>query len=239
MTSTSMLSWLPADAKKRRWLAVALLVLLIGLISAAVAVPAVLLHRHYDESIAKYSRQVSTQTAFNATRPRLTEKLEALKSRDVRKLFLKGTSSALALAELQEIVRVSIELNGGRVVGSSAPGNAPKEDGAYRQVASTFTLAANNVNLRRVLYALETKEPYLYIDTLTITASVPSAWRPAPNITEPEMIIQLEVHAFALRPPSELTPSAAGQADAGATSAPNPARVRTPDMAPPPKGRAP
>ena len=238
MTSTSMLSWLPADAKKRRWLAVALLVLLIGLIGAAVAVPAVLLHRHYDESIARYSRQVSTQTAFNAMRPRLTEKLELLKSRDVRKLFLKGTSSALALAELQETVRATVELNGGRVVGSSTPGNAPKEDGAYRQVATAFNLAANNVNLRRVLYALETKEPYLYIDTLSVTAAVPSAWRPAPNVAEPEMNIQLEIHAFALRAPSELTPPVAGQADAGATSAPNPAKARTADAPAQTKGGA-
>ena len=232
-----MPAWLPADQKKRRSLAIALLVLVLGAVIAAVAVPTVLLHRHYDESIAKFSRQVSTQTAFNALRPRLTQKLELLKSRDVKKLFLKGTSSALASAELQELVRATIEASGGRVNQSSVSPNAPKDDGPYRQAAATFNFSANNVNLRRVMYALESKEPYLYIDTLAITASVPPGWRPPPNSIEPDMGLQLDVHAFALRAPSEVAPAAA-QGDVGATSAPSVGKVRAPDAAPRTKGGA-
>ncbi|MEQ1519191.1 MAG: type II secretion system protein GspM [Usitatibacteraceae bacterium] len=206
MSTASVPTWLPADPQKRRWLALALFVLLSALIIAAIAVPAVMLHRHYDASIAKLSRQVSTQTAFNALRPRLTEKLEALKGRDVKKYFLKGTSSALALAELQETVRTTIEANGGRVVGSSVPGNAPKDEGPYRQVATAFTMNTNNPNLRRVLYALESREPYLYIDTIMVQPQVGTGYKPVPGAAEPDMYIQLEVHAFALRAPSEAAP---------------------------------
>jgi general secretion pathway protein M len=205
MRISSIPAWLPADAHKRRAVAVALLLLAIAVISAAVFVPAVLLHRHYDESIAKLVRQVSTQTTFNALRPRLAEKLESLKSRDVRKLFLKGTTSALALAELQEAVRTAIEANGGRVV-SFVQGNALKEEGAYRQVAATFNLNTNNANLRRVLYTLESKEPYLFIDNVVIQ---PQGYRPAPGTPEPDMFVQLDVRGFALRTASEITPTAA------------------------------
>ncbi len=239
MSPTNTPTWLPAAPRKRRLLAVALLVLLVGLLIAAIAVPAVLLHRHYDENIAKLSRQVSTQTAFNTLRPRLTEKLELLKARDVKKLFLKGTSSALALAELQETVRTTIEANGGKVGGSSAPGNALKEDGAYRQVAAAFTLNTNTANLRRVLHALESKEPYLFIDTVVVTPiNIGSGYRPAPGTPEPEMFVQLDVHAFALRAASDVAqpvPST-GDSGTGSTAAPSGAKGRSSDAPPRSKG---
>ena len=228
MITATAPSWLPADPRKRRWLAATLLLLMIGLVVAGVAVPAVLLHRHYDANIAKLSRQLSTQTAFNAQRPLLTEKLELLKSRDVRKFFLKGTSSALALAELQETVRAAIETNGGRVV-SSVQGNAPKEEGVYRQVAGTFNLSVNNANLRRVLYTLETREPYLFIDTVVVTPNIGSGFRPGPGIAEPEMFIQLDVRGFALRAAAEITPAAVPPPDNGATPSPSANKGRNAD----------
>jgi general secretion pathway protein M len=208
-----MPAWLPADPNKRRAVAAALLLLSIMVIAAAVCVPAVLLHRHYDENIARLVRQVGTQTAFNALRPRLAEKLDSLKSRDVKKLFLKGTSSALALAELQEAVRTAIEANGGRVV-SSVQGNAPKEEGAYRQVAATFNMNTNNANLRRVLYTLESREPYLFIDSVVIQ---PQGYRPAPGAPEPDMFVQLDVRAFALRTASEMAPPSPPQTAPGSS----------------------
>lgn len=207
MKTTSVPMWLPSDPRRRRGLAATLLILMAALIVSAVVVPAVLLHRHYDVSIARLSRQVSTQTAFNAMRPRLTEKLEKLKSRDVRKFFLKGTSSALALAELQETVRGTIESNGGRVAGSSPQGNATKDEGTYRPVAATFTFNANNTNLRRVLYMLETREPYLFVESIVIQPQVGSTWRPPPGSPEPDMFVQLDVRGFALRAASELAPA--------------------------------
>lgn len=216
MTSTNIPAWLPANPRNRRWLAFALLFLLIGLTVAAVAVPAVLLHRHYDENIAKLSRQVSTQTAFNALRPRLTEKLVVLKQRDVRKLYLKAISTALALAELQETVRNTIEANGGRVV-SSVQGSTPKEEGGFRPVNASLTFTANSANLRRVLYALETREPYLFIETLGIQTQIGAGFRPVPGTPEPEMFVQLEVRGFAMRAAGELQSPATPQAGNTAT----------------------
>lgn len=220
MTLVTIPAWLPTDPRKRRWVAVALLLSLTGLVIALVTVPAVLLHRRYDDNIAKLSRQVSTQTAFNALRPRLAEKLELLKRRDVKKIFLKGTSSALALAELQEMVRATIDANGGRVMNSSSvQGSAAKDDGPYRQVAAAFTLNANNANLRRVMYALETSEPYLFIDSVVIQPQISAGFRPTPGAVEPEMFVQIDVRAFAFKAASELLPTATPQAGMGVTSA--------------------
>ena len=235
MTSTNIPVWLPSDPRKRRWLAFVSLLVVIGLITAAVAVPAVLLHRHYDENIARLNRQVSTQTAFNALRPRLTEKLAILKQRDVRKLYLKGASTALALAELQETVRATIEANGARVI-SSVQGATPKEDGAYRPVTAAFTLSANNANLRRVLYALEIKEPYLFIDTVGI--QIGPAYRPAPGTVEPEMFVQLEVRGYAIRAASELVSPVTPQAGTTATTGSAPVKARSAESVSKDKGGA-
>ena len=228
MTLLNIPAWLPADPRKRRWAAITFLLLVTALVIAAFVVPAVLLHRHYDDGIAKMGRQVSTQTAFNGLRPRLTERLESLKKRDVKKMFLKGSSSALALAELQETVRATIDTNGGRVQNSSSvQGSTPKEDGPYRQVAATFTLNANSQNLRRLLYALETREPYIFIDSVVIQPSIQSGFRPTPGAAEPEMFVQLEVRAFALRAPNEPAPIIVPPTGAGTPSGSAPAKARS------------
>ena len=228
MTTAKLPAWLPSEPRKRRWLALAFLLTLVSLAIAAVAVPSLLLHRHYDENIARLSRQLSNQTAFNAQRPRLMEKLAALKLRDVKKMYLKGTSTALALAELQEIVRTTIEANGGRVI-SAVQGNAAKEEGAFRPVNANFNLAVNNVNFRRLLYALETKEPYLFVDTVNVQPQIGGAIRPVPGMVEPDMIIQLEIRGYALRVVSEAAPTVPAP---GA----NPQKARSPESAAKDKG---
>ena len=215
MTASTSLKWLPSDPQKRRWLAVALVLLVAALLVAIIAIPAVLLHRYYDENIAKLTRQISTQTAFNATRPRLTEKLEMLKARDTRKLFLKGASAALGSAELQETVRLVVEGAGGKVANSSQMTTPPKDDGAYRHIGSTFTLVVNNTNLRRVLYALETKEPYVFVDNIGITANVGNTFKYGPGVLEPELYVTLEAHAYALRATSEAPAGGAAPGEAG------------------------
>jgi hypothetical protein len=141
---------------------------------------------------------------------------------------LKGTSSALALAELQETVRSIIESNGGRVM-SSVQGNAAKEEGAFRPVTANFSLSINNANLRRLLYALETREPYLFIDTVGVQPQVPSTFRPLPGAVEPEMIIQLEIRGYALKVASD--PSSAAP-----TASTNPEKARKPEPAAKDKG---
>lgn len=228
MTIAKLPAWLPSEPRKRRWLALALLFTLVSLVVAMIAVPALLLHRHYDESIARLSRQVSNQTAFNAQRPRLMEKLSALKLRDVKKMYLKGTSTALALAELQETVRTTIEANGGRVL-SAVQGNAAKEEGAFRPVNANFSLAVNNVNFRRLLYVLETKEPYLFIDTVGVQPQIGGATRPVPGMVEPDMIIQLEIRSYALKVVSEAAPAVR-------PSGVNPEKARSPESAAKDKG---
>ncbi len=195
MSPSSGLTWLPHNPRDRRILAVTLLVLLVAIVIAAITVPVVLLNRHYDENLARMTRQWKSQSAFNALRPQVTRALEALRAKDVRKYFLKGTTSALASAELQDQVRQVIEASGGRLISASA--NPHKDDGAYRIATANFQLNVSNTNLRRMLHTLETREPYLFNDNLVIRSQVPPSYRTPAGGTEPDLFVQMDVSAIA------------------------------------------
>ncbi|MBL8522590.1 MAG: hypothetical protein JNN20_02760 [Betaproteobacteria bacterium] len=195
MSQTSSRSWLPANPRERRILAVAILLLLVAIVIAVVAVPAVLLHRHYDQHLARMTRQLKAQTAFNAQRPDMIRSLDALKAKDVRKLFLKGTTAALASAELQDQVKQVVESAGGRQNVATASPN--KDDGGYRTVSANFQISVSTINLRRLLHALETREPYLFVDNLIVRSGVPFGFRQQPGVPEPELFVQMDVSAIA------------------------------------------
>lgn len=195
MTRTTGQTWLPHNPRDRRILAVALLLLGIAIIVTAIAVPVALLNRHYDQNLAKMTRQWERQSAFNAMRPQVTRALELLRAKDVRKFFLKGTTSALASAELQDQVRQVVEANGGRLISASAIPH--KDDGAYRIATANFQLNINNSNLRRMLHALETREPYLFNDTLVVRSQVPFVYRPPVVGSEPDLFVQMDVFGVA------------------------------------------
>lgn len=187
--------WIPASGRDRRVLAAALLALVVIIVLALIAVPVVLLHRHYDEHIARMTRQLQTQSAFNALGPKVAQALESLKTRDASRLFLKGNTAALASAELQDQVKTLVESSGGRFISST--GMAHKDDGQYRTVAATFQINLGNANLRRLLHALETQEPYLFVDNLTIRSLTPPGFRAPPGYSEPEVYAQMDVSAIA------------------------------------------
>ena len=188
-------SWLPHNPRDRRILAIALLLLAVVVVLAAIAVPVILLNRHYDENLARMTRQWKSQTAFNELRPQITRALEQLKARDVRKLFLKGTTGALATAELQDYVGQVIEASGGRLISRNV--NPHKDDGPYRYVTGNFQLNISNANLRRMLHALESKEPYLFNDSLIIRSQTPFGYRPPAGTAEPDLFVQMDVSSVA------------------------------------------
>ncbi len=205
--SKSTMSWLPHSPRDRRILALVILLLVVVVAAAAIAIPVFLLNRHYDESLAKMTRQWKSQTAFNELRPQVTRALEQLKAKDPRKLFMKGTTGALATAELQDHVGQVIEANGGRLILRNV--NAHKDDGAYRNVTGNFQLNISNANLRRMLFALETKEPYLFNDTLIIRSQTPFGYRPPAGTAEPDLFVQMDVSSVGLVG-TETPPPAAG-----------------------------
>ena len=204
MTSAILSRLTPAQA---RALALGLLVAAVVLVLGVVLAPVLLLHRHYDDAIESWTSRLETYRRVAAQAPELRLALDAMRSKDGRRFFLKNTAPNLAGAELQELVKSAIEGGGGRITTSQSP--APREDGGFRQIVASVQFFATVPNLQRILHAIETREPYLAVENVTIRpTNAFRGFKPAAG-QEPEVNVQLDVAAWAMPETPKPVPAAA------------------------------
>jgi general secretion pathway protein M len=185
---------LPLKPVYSRALAVLLLFVALIVLIAIPLAPFFLMHRHYNEAIEGMQTRLELYRRVAAQAPELQKALEVLKAKDGRRFFLKNTAPNLAGAELQDLLRAAIENNGGRIttIQSSA-----RDDGRFRQIGVNVQMFANTPNLQKILYAIETQQPYLVVENMTIRPlNAFRGFKPAPGI-EPEVSLQLDVVGFA------------------------------------------
>ena len=181
-------------AKQQRALAVGLLVVAVLVVLSLLLLPVVLLHKHYDDAIAQLSGRLETYRRVAAQAPEYRKAQEAMREKDARRFFLKNSAANLAGAELQELVRAAVEGNGGRI--TTSQNVAPKDEGRYRQIGVNIQFFATTPNLQKILYALETQQPYLVVENLSLRPlNAFRGFRPAPG-QEPEVNVQLDVIGF-------------------------------------------
>jgi general secretion pathway protein M len=118
-----------------------------------------------------------------------------MRGKDTKKFFLRSGAAALSAAEAQEYIRGMVDAAGGRLVTMQAL--PAKEEGRYRQVSAQVQLAANIHALRRILHAVESHVPMLFIENLTVKTQVPGNFKPAPG-AEPEMFVTFDMHGYSL-----------------------------------------
>ncbi|HJU22509.1 MAG TPA: type II secretion system protein GspM [Casimicrobiaceae bacterium] len=189
---------------RQRALAVLLFVVTIAAVLAIVLVPVILLHRHYDTAIADLSDRLRRYQRVAAQAPELRVALVSMQQRDGRRFFLRNTASNLAGAELQELVKAAIEGNGGRI--TTSQNTTPREDGRFREIGVNVQFFATTPALQKILLAIESHEPYLIVDNLTVRPL--NAFRGFKPVAgqEPELNVQLDVGGWAYTEPS--TPAA-------------------------------
>ena len=195
-------------AAQQRALAAGLLFGGIAALLLIVLVPIVLLHRHYDAAIADTSDKLQRYQRIAAQAPAFRTALDAMQQRDGRRFFLRNTASNLAGAELQELVKAAIEGNGGRI--TTSQNTSPREDGRFREIGVNVQFFATTPALQRILLAIETHQPYLIVENLTVRPlNAFRGFKPAPG-QEPELNVQLDVGAWAYgepaRPAAALSP---------------------------------
>jgi hypothetical protein len=199
---------------RARALAIGLALVTLAVVVAAVLVPALLLHRHYDEAIAASSDRLVRYKRVAAQAPELSKALDAVRERNGRRFFLRNTQPNLASAELSEMVKAAIEGNGGRI--TTSQNVQPKDEDAYKQIGTNVQFFATTTNLQRVLAALETQQPYVVIGNITVRpVNAFRGFKPAPG-QDPEVIVQLDAIAWSFPEPARPAP-------AGAAPPPKPA----------------
>jgi hypothetical protein len=188
-------------AKQQRALAIVLFVIAAVIALSLLLLPVVLLHLHYNNAIASMTDRLDTYRRVAAQAPEYKRALDVMREKDARRFFLKNSAANLAGAELQEIVRGAVEGNGGRITISQ--NQAPKDDGRYRQIGLNVQFFATTPNLQKILYALESQQPYLVVENLTLRPmNAFRGFRPAAG-QEPEVNVQLDVAAFDFAEPQK------------------------------------
>ncbi len=182
-------------ASRDRLLAVGLLIVAVVLTLTVVVLPFYFLHRHYDEAIASLQDRLERYRRVAAQAPELKNALEAVRAKNGRRFFLKNTAPNLAGAELDGLVAGIVESNGGRITTRTI--SPPKEEGGFRQIGMNLQLFATTPSLQKIVYALESQEPYLIIDNMTVRPlNAFRGFKPAPG-AEPEVSLLLDISAYA------------------------------------------
>ena len=184
---------------RQRALAVGLLVAVVLGALALLLGPIVLLHRHYDTAIADTSDRLRRYERIAAQAPEYRKALTAMDHRSGRRFYLTNTAAKLAGAEMQELVKAAIESNGGRI--TTSQNVAPRDDGRFREIVVSVQFFATTANLQKILMAIETHQPYLIVDNLTIRPlNAFRGFKPGPG-QEPELNVQLEVGGWTFPEP--------------------------------------
>ena len=178
-----------------RRLAIAILIGAILAVIAVIGIPVWMLHRHYDAALTDLNDKLDRYRRISAGRPEAARQLEALRSKDTRRFFLRTGAAALSAAEAQEAVRALVESSGGRLISLQPP--TVKEEGRYRQVTVNVQITANIFAMRKILHAIESNTPCLFVDNLVVRSQVPGNFKPAPG-GEPEMFLIFDVSGYAL-----------------------------------------
>lgn len=182
------------NPKQSRQLAVGLLVAAILAVIAAIAIPVWLLNRHYEAALDDATNKLDRYRRIATTRPEVARQLEAMRAKEPRKFFLRSGATAMSAAEAQEALRAIIEAGGGRLITMQAP--AARDEGRYRQISINVQLTANIFAMRKILNAIETNTPYLFIDNLLVRSQVPGNFRPGPG-AEPDVFVTFDVSGYA------------------------------------------
>ena len=129
-----------------------------------------------------------------------------MQQRDGRRFFLRNTAANLAGAELQELVKAAIESDGGRI--TTSQNTSPREDGRFREIGVNVQFFATTPELQKILLAIESHQPYLIVENLTVRPlNAFRGFKPVPG-QEPEVNVQLDVGAWAYPEATKAAPAA-------------------------------
>lgn len=178
-----------------RGLAIGLLMLFLTIGVLLLFIPIKMLHRHYDQSLDSLADYLGRYRQVVATHAEVQSALDQVRQKNGRQHFLRNTGVALAASEIQETAKSLIEANGGKLVSMQV---VPfKDDGGYRRVTVNIQFISNLPTLRKILYAVETVQPYLLLDNVSIRSQANALNKGAP-VTEPELIAQFDASGYTL-----------------------------------------
>lgn len=191
MTGISLLSRNPAYS---RALALSLLIMLLMGLAWLIYQIQGHYHRRYDDAIDNRLRIIAGYNRVAAGRSTYESVIERSKKLDTARQYLKSSSPALAAAEMQEIATSALAFS---QMKQNSVNIAPHRDiDGRRMITVNYVVRGTLDATQKMLYALESSTPFLFVDNLSIRSSVSSRhWRPTPNL-EPEVQVQFDLYGY-------------------------------------------
>jgi general secretion pathway protein M len=189
---------------QNRFAAILLLLVVIAVLVGALALPTFWLHKRYDSAIEEATDRHGRYLRVAALRPTIDEAIQAAEKTDAQRFFLHGATSSLAAAELQRLVTQLVEKHKGRVATTQVlPQKEENKAGSAMKISVSVQFNASAVPLQLILHALETNEPYIFIDQVTVRSNQGRVYKAVPGV-QPEFAAQMTVSAYL--PPKRGTP---------------------------------
>lgn len=155
------------DARKQRWLAVGLLLLVVSAVVFAVLLPLASAALSYRDEKNDLLFRLQRQQTIAGREAQVAQQLELIKQQFLEQGYFSSSSTeALASAELQNIVKTAVADAGGQL--TSTQGLPGKSTDGFLRVAVKVRMTGSMEAMVGVLHSIETAVPLLIIDQLDI-----------------------------------------------------------------------
>jgi general secretion pathway protein M len=185
-----------AGLPTNRFVALALLVFLSVAAFQLIVAPLLAAYPDVASRIEQSQALLHRYRGLSAERPQLSARLESVKDALANNVaYLKGPSDTLAGAELQNQVRSIVEDTGGELHSSQVlPVRSIDPEILLREVGLKFKVLVEIEGLQDLLYELETAQPWMFIEDITILRKESQLSGGAG--TNPMLEVTFEVYGF-------------------------------------------
>lgn len=182
-----------------RQLAIVLLVGGLLFLATLLAIPLMLFHAHYDEPLQDMSQYFSRYQGVIESKDEVRAALDQIRRQNGDQYFLRNEVAAIAASEVQQASQDVIESSGGKI--NRIQVEPVREEGGYHRVGVNVQLECDMTALRKILYGIETRQPYLFVDNMSIRSRQYRGRRGiASQLTsgvEPTLTVQIDVSGYA------------------------------------------
>ena len=180
--------------RQRRLLALAILLLVLCAICSITVVPVLLANQHYRETIAGMEGRLAQLQRAAAIGTGLQPQYEQLRRwQETDSHYLKSSSSALAAAELQRLLKRIVVTNHAEVLSTQILTAAQEQD--LNRISLKVRIRGTLGDIVQVFYAVETSEPFMFLENISVRAK--SGRRGRSKIPAPQLLdVDLELIGY-------------------------------------------
>jgi len=190
---TSLLTWLS------RVTAVLILLLLTAGAYFLGVMPTIAGYREDAAALAEVQELLAKFQRVAASEEGLEEKLQEIQQRqELQGYYLTQETEALAAADLQARVKAVVKESGGTI--RSLQTLSEEVEGDFRRVTLRMQMMTTTESLFRIVYVLETSQPFLFLDNVDIQSRSTRLAGQQEN-AEPSLTVSFDLYGY--RPPGD------------------------------------